>query len=131
MESENCLQLGWQEERQKACRGNEEGLSPSMVCYTGHTTPRAISSPGVDPSTCLSCRCLPSHGMSARSDPGRGKDGEMETWAAGVIFQSVPCTFKLGLLFLSRGALLQCGELHRACHHRVPLEHVWSAAGRK
>lgn len=31
MESEHCLQLGWQEERQHACRGNEEGLSPSMV----------------------------------------------------------------------------------------------------
>lgn len=31
MESEHCLQLGWQEERQNACAGNEEGLSPSMV----------------------------------------------------------------------------------------------------
>lgn len=30
-ESECCLHLGWQEERHDAHRGNEEGLSPSMV----------------------------------------------------------------------------------------------------
>lgn len=31
MESEHCLHLGWQEERHDARRGNEEGLSPSVV----------------------------------------------------------------------------------------------------
>lgn len=31
MESEHCLQLGWQEEKQNSCRENEEGLSPFMV----------------------------------------------------------------------------------------------------
>lgn len=71
------------------------------LCYSGHTTPRAMLSPGVDPSTCLSCGCPLSHDMSARSDPVRGEDGEMATFA--------PWTFKLDLLFLSRGASLQCG----------------------
>lgn len=100
------------------------------LCYSGHTTPRAMLSPGVDPSVCLSYRCPLSHDMSARSDPVRGEDGEMATWSYFPV-HSMPCTFKLDLLFLFRGALLQCGELHRTCHHWVPQGHVWSAAGRQ